>query len=113
MAWGDDLLSVAADAATAELDIVGGYYWDTDHFALVTSEEAVTWAAAAYGEAAASNQPVLDVAGACQIDAIVAYPSTGLGDSFVSYSMMGSPVVFTEAGTYTLTAMTLSVLNPE
>lgn len=106
MAWFAPLGNPAVNAAAAECNYVSG--WDEAGENELTSREAVTWGAASGGSAAASNQPVLDVAGACTLGNIVLFHDATGGD-MLAYDTLDS-VVFTEAGTYTLTAMSLAVL---
>ena len=112
--WADPLMNTAVDAAADDCGYVSGWYTDFDSvFDEATSREAVTWAAADEGAAAASNQPVLTVAGACTIVMIVLAPgsTSEFGESSASH-ILDDPVVFTEAGTYTLTSMSLGLTNP-
>lgn len=115
--WTDLLLNAAADAAADAGGYVSGWFtdWDTV-FNEVTSRETVTWPAAgttAGGVTVASNQPVLDVNSTCTLSLVALFPNASTGWAGVrGFFVFDDPVVYTEAGTYTLTAMSLSVANP-
>jgi hypothetical protein len=113
MGWSNVLLNPAVDGATPDCGYVSGWYWDEGMMTEVTSREAVTWDAAADGAAAASNQPVLNVPAATTLQIFCLFPAgTGGEETLTAYCEPDPPIVFTEAGTYTLTAMTLSITNP-
>lgn len=110
MSWSDALKAAALDAVTPDCGFVSGWGIPDEEMVELTSREAVTWAAAVDNSVAASNQPVLDVAGACEIMFIILFPAGtgGLGTDSAGHEL-SVPVEFTEAGTYTLTAMTMSI----
>ena len=113
MTWGISLLNAGVDAATAEMTLVVGV--DGELTSELTSRETVTWGAAVDGVATATNQPVLEVADPCTLAYIVVCPSSGPGNVLAGMNAVDDNIlniVFTEAGTYTLTSMTLSVANP-
>lgn len=113
MPWYTDLCNTAVDAAAADCGFVSGWGVDGETPVELTSRETVTWAAAADETASASNQPVLDVAGAGVLYFIGVFPASSGGFETISASYdFETPVEFTEAGTYTLTAMALTVTNP-
>jgi hypothetical protein len=110
MGWENALRNPAVDAAATHCNWVAGF---DGADAEATSREAVTWAAADAGAAAASNQPVLTVPAPATISFILLFDdSTDVFPNYVAGAVVDPAVVFTEAGTYTLTAMSLSVSNP-
>lgn len=110
MGWETPLLVAALQAAVDDALYVGGLDGDD---ADCTSIEAVTWPAVDHGAVDASNQPVLDVAGACTIASIALFPTSSGGgyESALAFCSLDPAVEFTEAGTYTLTQMTMSIIS--
>lgn len=107
--WLPSLGVVALQAAADTALFVAGYDGEV---AICTSVEAVTWPAVESGEVHASNQPVLEVAGACVIYGIALYPTSEGGDfpdDTLAFFDIDGGLEFTEAGTYTLTDIALSI----
>ena len=85
------------DAGTTE--VTGGTY----------ARKAITWAAAADGAMAASNQPLFDIPASTTVKAIGFMSAISGGTQYAFANVTDE--AFTNAGTYTLTAATLDLLN--
>lgn len=120
--WEAPTAEAALDAAAAESPYVCGFGSDvTETYYFHTATVAVTWGAASGGSASASNQPVLNVPAGYFLRQINLTHGTWAADTGYEGDPEGwiddqragfildDAIEYTEAGTYTLTAMSLTL----